>query len=99
MTTPPQGPQLGECRSCGATIRWAHTTKGHRIPLDPDPVGSPAGNLIFDSSFTRRPTVRALTPQDLAARPLVYRSHFVTCPHAAQHRHKARAITRQGAEA
>jgi hypothetical protein len=26
----------GPCRSCGARIRWAVTTKGARAPLNPD---------------------------------------------------------------
>ena len=31
-----------DCRSCGQPIAWATTAKGHRIPLDPDPVSPDA---------------------------------------------------------
>lgn len=37
-----------KCRSCGKPIEWATTPKGHRVPLDPEPVASDAhGALIL----------------------------------------------------
>lgn len=59
------------CRSCGAAIIWAERG-GRRMPLDAVPVDQ-RGLFNFDNGY-------ALTPRT------VYRSHFATCPNAAQHR-------------
>jgi len=76
------------CRSCDAPVRWAVVAASNkRMPLDPDP--DPEGNVILLEGGT----VRVLTAAALAIRhalpggpgPL-YRSHFSSCVHAAQHR-------------
>lgn len=70
------------CRSCQAPIRWALTSKGRRIPLDPTP--SPAGNLAFDLTEEEGASFVRVVP--VGSRPTLYTSHFATCPQAAQHR-------------
>lgn len=75
------------CRTCGAPVEWARTAKaGKAIPLD---VGEYAnGNLdVIGRSEDGTPTVRVLTLDERlsAGRPL-RRSHFASCPDAAEHR-------------
>lgn len=68
------------CRSCGAPIIWAITESGKRIPIDAGPTAE--GNIelkgerahVLARDEVRWPDTR------------YYTSHFVTCPHAAQHR-------------
>jgi len=72
----------GTCRSCGATIVWAITAKGRRMPLDPDPI--PGGNVTLheDGAVTVNPAT------DPETEVLGYVTHFVTCYAAKQHRGK-----------
>lgn len=65
------------CRSCGAPIEWAVTTKGKRIPLDPGTF--PDGNIDLVDGV-------ALVYMATGGR----RSHFASCPNSAQHRKTAR---------
>lgn len=67
---------MSTCRSCGATIEWAITAKGHRIPLDPGDHDN--GNIIVDN----RGQATYVADRD---RPL-RRSHFASCPNAGRHR-------------
>lgn len=80
---------MSACRSCGAEIIWAVTDPGgRRIPLDAEPAERPTGlfTLVMpDPVFTADTTPIAVS----AAKTPVYISHFVTCPHADQHRKKA----------
>lgn len=71
---------MSTCRSCGAAIRWAETLWGKRIPCDAAPHAE--GNIQINESGG------ALVYGHGVARPAgpLYRSHFATCPHAAQHR-------------
>jgi hypothetical protein len=70
------------CRSCEASIVWCWTTKGVRIPIDPEPV--PDGNVTVDAGGELIDGARVLVgaepglfdPPNL----LHYRTHFVTCP-------------------
>lgn len=71
------------CKSCNAVIEWHKTAEGRNIPLDPEP--HQQGNLTFDSAMR----VVYMRP---GSKPRMYRSHFATCPNAAQHR-KPRAST------
>jgi hypothetical protein len=78
---------VSACRSCGATIRWATTVNGKRIPVDDEPV--PDGNLVLSD-----PTPGAYAPtaaQYVAPEqpslfpepdPPRFRSHYATCPDA-----------------
>lgn len=73
----------GRCRSCHAEIVWAITTGGRRIPIDPGSVGN--GNIaleLIDGVLIA--TFSSAAPA--SAPSLLYVSHFVSCPGAAQHR-------------
>jgi len=59
---------VSECRSCGASIIWAITSNGKRIPLDAEPVERP-GLFVFDNGYAKQP-------------PAVYQAHFASCPDA-----------------
>lgn len=61
------------CKSCGAEIVWARTTKGKAIPLDAEPVGQKGLFKVIAGV--------AITDEE----PL-YQTHFVSCPNAAGHR-------------
>lgn len=75
-----------KCRSCGAPILWVVTTLGKRMPLDaePHPDGNvslvPAGAMVLPAE---------LVEQGKKIGSKRYRSHFATCPNAAQHRRRA----------
>lgn len=63
------------CKSCNAAIIWVKTASGKLMPLDEAPVGGTF--LIEPSQPGMQPTARAVA---------VRKSHFSTCPQAAQHR-------------
>lgn len=80
-----RNPRAGECRAmtCRATLLWAETPKGKRIPLDPKPTLE--GNIALE--------LRPSRPLDLAVTldkehlemarsngDALYTSHFATCP-------------------
>ena len=75
---------------CDSRIRRALTVAGKRMPLDPDPV--PDSNVVI-----RRMTDGAIRAVVLAGHELrdpdepTYRSHFVTCPDAADYRRRRQA--------
>lgn len=77
------------CKSCHAEIVWCATTKGHRMPVDPDPV--PDGNMIVDGtgvvavghSMQTLDRVIVIGKNDVPlGDPPRYVSHFQTCPDA-----------------
>lgn len=72
---------MSTCRSCGAEIIWAVTESGRRIPMDAAPV-KPKGLFIL------QPDGDALIAYSTssAVAPLLYQSHFATCPNADEHR-------------
>jgi hypothetical protein len=80
----PSNAPRDRCRSCRAPILWAVTEKNRRIPLDPEPTADgnillqPRGNFLLPLA-----TVRFAVQLD---NPLRFKSHFATCPNAAQHR-------------
>lgn len=89
MTTPPPvtSSQLGNCRSCNASVRWAVMREsGKSIPLDLAP--RPEGNVVFPEGFD----APAITVQQAAKAGIsvdglpVFATHFVLCPNAATHR-------------
>jgi len=83
---------MARCRSCGASITWAWTLNGKRMPIDAEPVED--GNLeIAARNDEGEPVVRYLSGGDRNPLPgfdLVprYVSHFATCPNAQDHRKK-----------
>jgi len=67
------------CRSCRVPIEWVRTTSGKRIPLD---IGEhPGGNIVLVDGVAHYVSADHDTPRR--------RTHFATCPHAADHRRRA----------
>lgn len=76
---------MSRCSSCNASIRWAETQAGKKMPLDA--LTSARGNVRLERA-TNVATV--LAGNDLAEararfEPL-HLSHFASCPRAAAHR-------------
>lgn len=70
------------CEGCGAPVIWAHTSRTV-MPVDPDP--TPDGNVVL-RQFGGRPFAEVVTnPAKLFGR-VARKSHFVTCPRAADFR-------------
>ena len=69
------------CRSCNAPVRWAKTTKGKLIPLDPSPVPGGKFGLVLQGDDSPPLAVAAQDHHQLR-----YDTHFATCPHARSHR-------------
>lgn len=65
------------CRSCNASIEWHKTVAGKNMPIDVEP--HPEGNLFINTDGK----VEVAKPGTF---PRMFRSHFVSCPHAKQHR-------------
>ena len=79
------------CRSCKAEIRWAITTGGYLMPLDPDPV--PDGNLRLETVLAGEHKTPRVWVVPLAQRTgddagQLYKPHFATCPYVDQHRRR-----------
>ncbi len=80
----------GRCKSCGASIWWARTERGKSIPLDalPDPAGNitlelqPRGERV---AVVHGPLALAMLPEGVKR----WKTHFVGCKSAAQHRRRA----------
>jgi hypothetical protein len=67
---------------------WARTERERRMPLDAEPYAGddPRGLFVLrDENSLEGPLAIAVPPAAFADERL-YRSHFATCPHAAQHR-------------
>lgn len=81
----------GTCRSCKASIRWAHTDKGKRIPLNPDPDFA-KGNMILLPFNGGELAVNKAALDELTWEAILehhverFVSHFATCPNARRHR-------------
>lgn len=82
----------GNCRSCGAPIRWAVSLTTHkRMPLDAEPTRD--GNIGVVEWRTQESglplPVVAYNPSTGTQRtPYRYTSHFATCPQAKHWRKK-----------
>lgn len=79
---------LAACRSCHALIVWVEMRSGERMPLDRD--ATPDGTIRESTNDRGFRFFEVLTGGDLEAAhesgvPL-YRSHFATCPDAAEWR-------------
>ena len=74
--------QQKACRSCKATIQWALTPKGAKVPLDPEgevPVEHLAHAYVVDLDYADLPQMRKFDPAtDKVGRV----SHFRTCKDA-----------------
>lgn len=81
---------IARCRSCGAEIVWAKTQNGKNIPIDAQ--SHEAGNIMLvaaTSTILEPPYAVILrTIADMAGVPpeKLHRTHFATCPKAADWR-------------
>lgn len=79
------------CRSCHRPILWARTLEGKRIPLDPD-LEADGPMLLWakpddgEVVAVHRSKIVEVTQDEDAEHWPGRRTHFETCPHAAQHR-------------
>lgn len=76
---------MSTCKSCGASIVWALSTGGKRIPIDVEPSRDGNVRLTFDDGASTERIARVVQKGSL---PDLHTSHFATCPQAAQHRRK-----------
>lgn len=76
------------CRSCQAPIFFAITTKGQRMPLDPQPTAD--GNILVTNGLDASGKPARFAEQiDRATQPpgkALYRSHFASCTDPTAHR-------------
>ena len=74
------------CRSCFAEIVWVELPSGRRMPVDAE--AHQAGGVVFDGCANADGNQRAhvLKADEERTGGDRYRSHFQTCPQAAQHR-------------
>lgn len=86
-------PVESRCSGCGAPVRWVRMSTGSTMPVDPLPY--PLGNVVLEQSGRHGAVVgrvvrrRELPVMDEPA----YRSHFATCPAAAEQRRRPRFHT------
>lgn len=90
MTDQPK-PPVASCRSCGASIVWAITERGKRIPLDAEP-NAVKGNMVLEVETLivnghpqERWRARQVAPL-LDAAQVRYMPHHATCPQGNQWR-------------
>lgn len=81
--------KLDHCRSCEAPIIWTVTTNGKRMPVDVDPVTAPAGGFTLDEDEDPPIARFEAVDRDRIFKPVLYISHFATCPNANMHRKPA----------
>jgi hypothetical protein len=75
------------CKACQAPIMWGESLQtGKGMPIDP--IGVPDGNLWVDHYQNGIPVFQvAKSPDDVPSSvPVRYKSHFATCPNAAEFR-------------
>lgn len=77
--------ELVQCRGCKRFMAWVGSTNYRAVPLDPEPVHD--GNLIF--VVGAQPTVRYLRKGEAVPEGTArFKSHFATCPNAADFRRR-----------
>lgn len=82
------------CSSCQAPIVWVYTTNGKPMPIDGEHMGGWTSPRTFPDGIVqptdaRRPDRTGTMTMVVAVRPGStggFRSHFVSCPHAEEHR-------------
>lgn len=87
---------MSSCRSCGAAIIWARTSRGNAMPVDAEPDRDGTLALVEDEHLCEltahvvgKPTQIAYVDGELVEPPR-YTSHFETCPNADAHRQPRR---------
>lgn len=80
-----------QCRSCKADIRWAVTVQGGKMmPIDADSRGADDGTVLC--ATVGKQVSAIVVGRDWQPGPHHnpawhrYRSHYASCPNAAQHR-------------
>lgn len=75
---------MATCRSCGEEIFFVTLPSGKLIPLDPapDPIEGNVGVIGSRGDVLTDRQATAARAMDIR----LYRSHFATCPNAAEHR-------------
>lgn len=78
---------MSQCRNCGKAVYWCKTNTGKIMPVDAEP--SEDGNIILERNALGQ-VANVLNLADLATARAqgkrLHKSHFVTCPNAANHR-------------
>lgn len=70
------------CRACNASIFFAPTAAGKSVPLDEEPVEAGNYHIGLDG------VARVVKKDEPRPTPLLYISHFATCPEAQRFRKK-----------
>lgn len=78
------GPEVADCRSCGAEIIWTVTERGKRMPVDAEP--RPDGNIRLEQSTAGAPLTAVYSRASLLSMEERHTSHFATCPQSGQWR-------------
>ncbi len=78
--------ETARCDSCNAPIIWAVTKNAKSMPVDVEPVKG--GNVQLDARGGATPLASVLSIAQQFGKANLRRSHFVTCPNAAQHRRR-----------
>ena len=77
----PDEPRRAVCAGCSAPVIWRFTPAGKRMPLDPDPVASPApGTFRLEGEHRCIPAEPMFDPPGST----YYLAHWATCPQADQ---------------
>lgn len=74
------------CRSCRAPILWVGTERGKAMPLDAEPYQGDDPRGLFVIRTAGGKVIGVAVPPDAFPGEPLYRSHFATCPDAAEHR-------------
>ena len=95
---------MNRCASCPARILWVTLRDGGRMPIDEQPVAFEAPGLVAYNPATGGGIVLAGSHLGKVGRwkqlgATLHRSHFATCPNAAQHRREAPGQLELGATA
>jgi len=76
-----------KCRGCGEHMEFITSVKGHRIPVDPEPVQFDVGSVL-DATYVSRSGVVFGKGSIVQNGDPLYISHFATCPKASDFRKK-----------
>lgn len=82
------GHKTAKCSTCPATVIWAETEKGKRMPVDAKPVAN--GNIYLVHRGPRKTPLAVHAKFDRIDGQKIpkYRAHFATCPNASKHRRR-----------
>lgn len=82
------------CRWCGARIVWVETTKGHSMPLDPEPASDGNVVLIRRDEHDRVAVAKVLANGASVPDVPAFHAHFATCPQAAKRARRRKPTTK-----